>query len=151
MTLYSVLISLLIAMKRQDLVLMCNINGLVAEQWSPKGRLHNPFMGEESQRGFGRSPFVGWETIPVWNSASLWSISLPFSYFISQQQKIDLDESCKSLNLCKMTVSGLHQQRLPARRQLCVNGSIILCDRIMKSYSIQMSLLLMRHLEHALI
>lgn len=52
-------ISLLIAMKRQETELMCNIYGPVAEQWSPKGRLHNPLRGEESQRGFGRSPFAG--------------------------------------------------------------------------------------------
>lgn len=37
-------------MRRQDIVLMYNSSGLVAEQKSPKGRIHNPLKGEENQR-----------------------------------------------------------------------------------------------------
>lgn len=125
-------ISLLIGMERQVIVLMCNISGPVAEQRSPKGRIHNPLKGESKR--LCEVTFYGWETILVWSS--WWPSSFPFSYFISQQRKIDLDESCESLDLCKTPASGLHEQRLPATRQLCVCGLIILCHSIMKSYSI---------------
>lgn len=43
-------ISLLMEMRTQDIVLMCNNSGLVAEQRSPKGSIHNPLKGEENQR-----------------------------------------------------------------------------------------------------
>lgn len=47
-------------------------------------------------------------------------------YFISQRQKIYLDESYKSLDRCKTpTASGLHKQRVPAGRQLYVYGLMI--------------------------
>lgn len=88
-------ISPLIIMKRQEIVLTCSISVAVAEQRSPKGRLHNLLKGEESQRGFGRSPLQGkkqplCEALPICGQfLSLFRISF-------QQQKVDLDESCES-------------------------------------------------------
>lgn len=82
-------ISLLIGVKRQDTVLTCNVSGLVAEQRSLKGRIHNPLKGEESQRGFGGHLLCG------------------------EKQSL-----CEALPLCDQFLSLFHISSLSSRRQI---------------------------------
>lgn len=107
---------------------MCNVSGLVAEQRSPKGRIHNPLKGEESQRGSGGH--LLWdekqslcEALPLCDQfLSLFHISS-----LSSRRQIEMKAA---MSWPLWNSSGLHEQRLAASRQPCVYGSIILCDSV---------------------
>lgn len=122
-------ISLLIEMRTQDIVLMCNSSGLVAEQKSPKGRIHNPLKAEENQR-LWKVTFCGVRNIP---RAKLWCLCDQFlSHFHISSHSSRKYIKVNPARVLTPVKLPLPQVWLPAKRQLCVYGLIILCDRVMK-------------------
>lgn len=152
MTLNSSHISLLIRIKRQDIVLMCNISGPVAEQRSPQGRIHNPLKGEESQRGFGRSPFAGWETIPVWRSASLINLFPFFMFHFTAAENKSRWILQESWSLWSSYCLRFAQTETTCQKTaVCIWVNNLMWQRYEVLLYTDTSLLLMRHLEHSLI